>query len=146
MRKYFLLLSLSLTLIISLVLPSTSYAEWTKVSESKRGDTFYVDFSRIRNHSGYVFWWRLTNYLKPTKQGHLSTKSYFQGDCKLFRTKYLSYIFHKQPMGQGTGLSYTPKEEEWIYPSPNSVEEDVLKKICNNAKGLKSKKSYFPTF
>ena len=54
---------------------SPSYSKWTMVSEgidsSNSGDTFYVDFERIRKHGGYVYWWDLTDFLKP-KEGILS--------------------------------------------------------------------------
>ena len=33
-----------------------SYAKWTKVSKNVSGDTFYVDFERIRKVYGYVYY------------------------------------------------------------------------------------------
>ena len=125
-----------LLLILALLLPtvmfsSPSYAKWTKVSEDTEGNTFYVDFERIRKHGGYVYWWGLRDGLKPNKYGTLSTKIYKQGDCKLFRFKYLSYVFHKQPMGRDTGDNHSPKNPEWKYPSPNTVDEVILKSVCS---------------
>ena len=108
-----------------------SYAKWEKVSKNVRGDTFYVDFGRIRKHDGFVYYWRLEDYLKPTIHGHFSAKIYNQGDCKLFRYKWLSSSFHKEPMGSGTGQPNKPKNPEWTYPSPNSVGETILKIICS---------------
>ena len=75
-----------------------SYGEWTKVEKSVEGNTFYVDFERIRKHGGYVYWWDLTDRLK-TKQGFLSGKVYSQGDCKLFRYITLSYSLHERTYG-----------------------------------------------
>ena len=89
-----------------------------------------MDFERIRKHGGYVYWWDLEDFLKPDK-GYLSTKSYRQGDCKLFRFKYLSFSFHEEPMGRRTGESYVPKNPEWEYPSPDSVIETTLKTVCS---------------
>ena len=96
------------------------------------GTTFYVDFERIRKHGGYVYWWELSDYLKPKKYGTLSGKKYHQGDCKLFRYKYLSDSYHKQPMGKGdkTGGSNKP-DKDWSYPSPKSMSEVILKKVCS---------------
>ena len=111
--------------------PSTSFAEWTKVSENVRGNTFYVDFERIKKHDGYVYFWYLRDYLKPTEWGDSSSKIYVQGDCKLFRWKMLTNITHKQPMGRGTADSYSPKNPEWNYPSPNSMDENFLKSVCS---------------
>ena len=114
---------------------STSFADWKAVSEGvESGDTFYVDFERIRKHGGYVYWWDLTDYLKPDKEGDLSAKTYKQGDCKLFRVKGLSYSFHKEPMGGGTGKTDNEPDKKWNYPPPNSVSETVLKSVCKYAK------------
>ena len=119
-------------LLVSIVIfSSPSYSQWTELIESTNVDTFYVDYDRIRKHDGYVYFWDLVNYLKPTSLGDLSSKVYNQGDCKLFRFKRLSYVHHKQPMGQGTGASNSPKNPEWRYPPPNSVDEFMLKSVCS---------------
>ena len=119
------------TLVFTVMFSSTSYAEWTKVSESDYGDIFYVDFERIRKHDGYVFFWSMNDYLKPD-QGIFSNKIYYQGDCTLFRVKPLTYVFHKQPMGGGNGESIQPKGErgDWQYPTPSSVIETMLQTVC----------------
>jgi len=115
----------------SVFFSSPSYAEWTKVSESANGNTFYVDFERIRKHDGFVYYWDLVDYLKPLSTGVLSSKAYNQGDCKLFRLKFLSFVHHKQPMGRDTGDSNSPKDPKWTYPSPNSIMETLLKQVCS---------------
>ena len=114
---------------------SSSYAEWTKVDESVDGDKFYVDFERIRKHDGYVYFWDLTDFLKPNKWWSLSGKTYKQGDCKLFRFKSLSYSFHKEPMGGGNGDVQEPFKKDWMYPPPDSSAESILKQVCNRWEG-----------
>ena len=125
-------LLLIFTLLFSSVFfSSPSYAGWTKVSEGgSSGHTFYMDFERIRKHDGFVYWWDLTDYLKPIDT-EFSNKMYNQGDCKLFRVKFLSFSFHKEPMGGGTSITHTPNNPEWNYPPPNSVWETILKTVCN---------------
>ena len=126
-------LLLIFTLLFSTLMFSTpSYGEWTEVSKNVVGDTFYVDFDRIRKHGGYVYWWELGDYLKPLRRGDLSSKIYNQGDCKLFRFKYLSFSFHNEPMGNGTGDVEEPvaKHKGWQYPPPESSEETILKRVC----------------
>ena len=110
---------------------SPSYSEWTKVNEDVKGNSFYVDFERMRKVDGFIYFWTLSDYLKPTKHGDLSVKVYNQGDCKLFRYKTLSYSFHKEPMGGGTGDVQEPVEKGWKYPSPDSVNEIILKVVCS---------------
>ena len=102
------------------------------MSEGVDGDTFYVDFERIRKHDGYVYFWTLDDLVKPTKFGDLSFKIYHQGDCKLFRLKYLSSSHHKEPMGGGTGKIHTLKKD-WFYTPPNSSGESILKSLCKSS-------------
>ena len=118
------------TLVFTLMFSSTSFADWTKVDVGANGNTNYVDFERIRKVDGFVYFWDLSDYLKPYETGMLSTKIYYQGDCKLFRFKGLSYSFHKEPMGGGTGRVVEP-DENWKYPPPNSVSETILKSVCS---------------
>ena len=120
------------TLVLTLMFSSPSYAEWTKVSTTVEGDTFYVDFERIRKHDGYVYWWGVSNLLKPDKDGDLSYKLYHQGDCELFRFKFLSASTHKISMGEGKSYALADEPQgKWEYPRPNSVSEDILKSVCS---------------
>ena len=125
-------LTLILSLMFTVMLASPSYAKWTKVDEGADGDTYYVDFKRIRKHDGFVYYWVLSDYLKTTPYEDLSTKVYSQGDCELFREKILSFSFHKEPMGGGSGDIQEPVKEYqgWKDPPPNSVNETILKAVC----------------
>ena len=128
-----ILLTIS-TLAFTLMFSSTSFAEWTEVSKNIRGDTFYVDFERIRKVDGYVYYWQLTDLLKPTQElGVLSAEIYHEGDCNLFRFKVLSNVFHQQSMGRDVGKTFSPKNPEWEYPRPTSVTEIVLNTVCRVA-------------
>ena len=118
------------TLVFTLMFSSSSFAGWTKVGKNS-GGVFYVDFERIRKVDGFVYYWDLSDYLKPN-QGVLSVKMYNQGDCKLFRYKVLSFSFHKEPMGMGTpSTSSNEPDKEWRYPTPNSSSESLLKSVCS---------------
>jgi hypothetical protein len=125
-----------LTVLVLTVLSTPVFADWTKVDKKVNGNTFYVDFERIRKHGGYVYWWVLLDRLKPSKSGYLSSMDYNQGDCKLFWYKWLSSSFHKEPMGGGTGDTKEPVKQSqgWRYPPPNSASEEVLKRVCAYAK------------
>jgi len=119
------------TLLFStLVFSSPSYADWTSVSRGKN-KTHYADFDKISKRDGYVYYWYLVDYLKPTKQGNLSVKVYMQGDCKLFRVKGMNDHYYKGSMGSGvlSGSDITP-DKEWWYVPPDSITENILKKVC----------------
>ena len=125
-------LTLIFTLLFSILMfSSTSFAEWTKVGKHKKSYyTFYVDFERVRNIDGYVYFWELRNFIKPI--GNYSSLSFYQqGDCKLFRIKILSGSFHTKPMGDGTADTDNQKYGEWNYPHPDSTEEAILKAVCS---------------
>jgi hypothetical protein len=115
---------------ISSMFSSSSYAGWTEVVKDGKGNTFYVDFERMRKVDGYVYWWGLRDLSKPFK-GVLSTEEYRQSDCKLFRNKTLTRSNHKEPMGGGTFTIDNNPDKEWTYAPPNSSFEIALKSVCN---------------
>ena len=121
------------TLVFTVMFSSTSFAGWTKVAENVNG-TYYVDFERIRKHGDYINFRELVDLLIPDKDGDLSYKLYQRGDCKLFRYKYLSSSNYKRPMGGGHGEDYNEPDEDWRYPSPYSINEIVLKTVCDYVK------------
>jgi len=117
-------------LLFSILIAFSSYGEWTKVGESN-GNIFYIDKDTIKEHGGHVYWWDLTDYIKPGETGNMSGVLYKQGDCGVNRYKWLSSIFYKQPMGRGTGDTQKPHDTDWRYPSPGSVSGYLLKYVCN---------------
>ena len=118
------------TLVFSMMFSSNSFAEWAKVTRSVNGDTFYVDYERIRKHDGFVSFWTLSDFLMPTKWGDFSTETYRQGDCRSFRLRNLRVIQYKQQMGRGSGDVYNPKNIKWHYPLSDSVNETILETVC----------------
>ena len=118
-------------LLFILIFSSASYAKWTKVVELEKGISFYIDFENIKKVGSFIFWWDLTDYLKPTQYGHLSAKLYRQGDCKTFRYKFLRFYFYKEQMGTGIGKVEEPEEKGWQYPHPNSAQTVILKSVCD---------------
>jgi len=130
-------ITLGITLFFSaLMIASPAYADWEWVSRNIAGDTYYVDFDRIRTNGGYVYYWQLSDYLEPIGTGVLSAKVYRQGDCEMFRYKYLGTSYYKQPMGEGSGNTDSRPDTEWTYPSPNSAVETILKRVCEYAENL----------
>ena len=121
-----------LILLFSLLISFNSYGEWIEVGKSVKGAIVYVDFERIRKQGGFVYYWKILNYSKPSKYGDLSSKVYEQVDCELFRYKYLTDSYYKESMGKGeiTGGSNEP-DKEWNYPPPQSLKEKVLKSVCS---------------
>ena len=120
-------------LLITLIFSSTSNAKWTKVLELENGISFYIDFDNTKKDDGFIYWWDLTDYLKPTPYGYLSAILYKQGDCKTFRYKFLRFYFYSKPMGKGAVQVEEPVEKGWQYPHPNSAQSLILKSVCNKS-------------
>ncbi len=118
-------------LLFSIFISFSSYGEWKKFGQNTDGSTFYIDIGTIKEHGGYVYYWILGDYLKPSESGTMSGKAYYQGECGVNRYKTLSFMFYKQPMGGGTGDTQKPHDTDWRYPSPGSVSGYLLKYVCN---------------
>ena len=114
----------------TVALATPVFAEWTEVGENVSGTTFYIDYGTVKENNGYVYYWRLSNYLKP--EPNLSDKVLQEVDCDIPR-KYrpLSGIFYKQPMGGGNGDAVKNPSDEWEYPSPNSVADTMTNAVCD---------------
>ena len=56
---------------------------------------------------------------------------YKQGDCGVNRFKNLSFIFYRQPMGEGENVTDALSKPEWVYPPPGSIASDLLNYACN---------------
>ena len=133
MKKLILVLY---ALLFCVILSPLSNADWKQMWNSL-GDTYYVEFDRIRKQNGYIYYWQLLDYLKPDEYGHFSSKAYTQGDCKMFRFKFLNSSLHKERMGSEAGEVDNTPDNEWTYPFPNSVFKDNLKSVCEYAKNIK---------
>ena len=113
----------------TVALASPVFAEWIKVAEAG-GNTLYIDYGTIKENDGYVYYWEMTDMLKPFENGTLSGKFLKEVDCDIPRKfRNLSVVFYKQPMAGGNGDSYNPPNE-WKYPSPNTVAEGMANEAC----------------
>ena len=103
---------------------------WKKIGSTTAGDVSYVDLSSIKKVGNNVFFFRLMDYIKPTNQGDLSSKIYFEVNCLDLSYRYIKDFYYKQPMGNG---EYTIFDEigEWENNTKGSIGEDVRKFACN---------------
>ena len=131
---------LILTLILVTLSAPVCFGEWEVVSKNVKGGVHYVDFGGISQHSGYVFFGELVDY-KPNVDGIVSTEVYTQADCDRFRYKTLSAFTYNQPMGKGDMIDISDDlDRNWEDPQPDSVEEGILKIVCNYVKVTQNQK------
>jgi hypothetical protein len=127
-------LTLIVTFILSLMMSSVCFAEWVKLIANDLGTNFYVDLDRIKKHDGYVYSWGLADYLTPSEDGDMSLTYYSKIDCNFPREQTLQFTRYKGPMGEGVSNTWNSYNKNWKYPQPNSVNEFLLKTVCNHAK------------
>ena len=124
-----------LIFLFSILISFNSYGEWKEIGENINGTIYYIEMDKIKEHDGYVYWWYLSNFLKPIDSvemvGMMSQKIYLQGDCEITRFKMLSIISYNQPMGEGEFHSSSLPNPEWNYAVPESTSEIMLDYVCD---------------
>lgn len=110
----------------------SSFGDWKKIGETDKMGV-YIDFDRIRKNQGYLYYWEMRDVFVSNKWGMRSGIVYKQGDCNLFRYKILTDTMYDNFKGTGKIISSsnTP-DKEWTYPKPGTVNEMILKSVCQN--------------
>ena len=123
-------ITILLVIIFTFLFSTTSWGDWNFVIETVDGDNYYYDKDRVRKSGKYLYFWMLTDYIKPTEYGDLSITQYIQLDCSIFRSKRLKFQSYNKSMGEGEMTDeWTPKDE-WLYPQPDSIFELMFNNIC----------------
>ena len=121
------------TIFLSLMMTSVAYAKWTEVGKNVVGDTYYVDFERIKKDDGKVYYYELIDFAKPLKNGEVSIKEYREAECGPFRHMWINFKSYNGPMASGTIIgSDVNTKRWWTYPDPDTVAEYKLKAVCNH--------------
>ncbi len=112
-------------------------ANWTKVTQSSNGQSFYVDMQNITESRGYVYFWELIDYNRKDEYGDKSAKIYIEADCINFKFKWIKLSYHKDEMGKDKVKVETPSKlvTDWQYPIQNSTSMVILDFVCKN-KGI----------
>jgi len=119
-----------LTVFLSSILFSpTSLGEWTYITSDSDNNDSYVDYDRIREKNGYVYYWVKGEHKNKFMDKYRSSRVYTMGDCELFRVKFLELTFFTGHMFRDDSKSFKGGDE-WNYVTPNSVLERVLKSVC----------------
>ena len=134
-------ITLLLVIIFTFLFSTTSWSEWSYVSENVDGDKYYYDKDRVIKSGKYHYFWMLTDYLKPMGGEFLSVTRYTQLDCSIFRYKILEYETYKKNGGEGEinneggfcCLNISGEDvvlNKWIYPPRKSEKEILFNKVC----------------
>ena len=126
-------LALVLILTVSVLFSSTCWGEWTRVARSGSGqDIYYLDFEKIKERKGLIYFQKLSDHLKPLRMGAYSSVNLVVIDCEKFLMKPLKWLGFEQSMGNGKVLSTDNMSKyTWVTPAPTSAWEIVSNKVCD---------------
>ena len=65
-----------LILLFSILISFNSYGEWTLITTTDRGDSYFVDLETIKKQKAYVYYWELVDYVIPIQDIAYSSKNY----------------------------------------------------------------------
>ena len=111
---------LLLTLLASLLLNGSAWAEWVKIDSSDSIDK-YIDPATIRKYGNLVRVWEIHDHKQRNKEGGLSIRARTEYDCKQERWRVLSFSSHSGLMASGTNLFQTGEETTWRDGPPDTV-------------------------
>lgn len=120
---------LLLTLLASLLLTGTAWAEWVRFG-SDNDTNFYIDPATIRKDGDIRRVWELQNHKLRAEDGILSARFRSEYDCKQERYRILSFSTHSGPMASGATLESRIGSGQWRDIPPDSNSKDVLEKVC----------------
>ena len=98
----------------------------------------YIDTDSIKKIGGYVYAWGMIDLDETTDNfssggfSVLSVKFYDQIQCDIGRVKRLNYTFYNGNYGTGRNITDVPKDPEWSYVAPGTIEETIKNFACKN--------------
>jgi hypothetical protein len=107
---------LALAVFVFLMIPSTSHAEWEKLSDKHSKIGIYYFSKSIKKHQGRIMYKTLLDFHKPRK-GDLSMVIFWEADCENFRTRKLGVNIYKGPMATKSRGGSHIKDAPWENPS-----------------------------
>ena len=125
MKKIFLIIS------VTLFFCNSVFADWEKFGDATKGGEYFVEKDTIIKESGYIYFWKMIDSPKPFLDTNFySVKVYIKGDCKVKKIKTLTFVFYTGKKGTGESEQQESVNKNWKYPTPESINYSILKKLC----------------
>ena len=67
-------ITILLVIIFTFLFSTTSWGEWSYVTDNVDGVRVYYDKDRVRKSGKYIYFWELEDFLKPNKYGNKDTQ------------------------------------------------------------------------
>ena len=126
-------LLLIFTLLFSVTFSLKSYADfnWEYMGKNVNGHKYYIDLSSAKILGASRFYYRMRDFLRPDKEGQLSSKIYIEVNCDNLSDRYLQHTWFKEPMGNGTPSNSSNDANQWEADIAGSIGSIINKYVCN---------------
>ena len=122
-------ITILLVIIFTFLFSTTSWGDWNIGSFNLDEGKLYYDKDRVRKSGKYLYFWELSDFIKPIGGVYFSSTRYTELDCSIFRYKWLKFETYNKSMGEGE-KTYSPQPDKWEYPKPQSSSEYMFNIIC----------------
>jgi hypothetical protein len=132
MRKYFFLLIISLIFSNSSAYSKSTKFYWSKITYTKQ-TSYYLDQRSIKKVGPYLYFWLLSNYDVPDKEGTKSVVSINRVECNTMQSQMLSYTSYFDFFAEGRLKSdFIVPNPKWSSFGSKSAQYIILKNVCRN--------------
>jgi hypothetical protein len=108
----------------------TANAEWLKLAENKRGNSFYIETDSVQLDSDKRIVLELIDYKKPDRDGDRSVRVQREYDCTEKKYRVQTANYHKGAMGSGDVSVSTTGTLGWTDVDPQSPGGAILSHLC----------------
>jgi hypothetical protein len=109
-------------------------AEWTRVGGGENRSDIYVDLETIRRDGHKIKLWSMQNFKTPngtTKQKYLSSKLWWEFDCKETLARIPSVTTYSGKKGSGSPIdNHYNVDDPWQPFPPDTVGEIIFNVAC----------------
>lgn len=121
MKKIIALLTLSVGL-------TPAWAEWVPSGGSKLHD-LYIRADVIKSGET-IQGWVMLDGRSDNKEKNASFVQLIEVRCNSGQERVLQTIWYYGQLGTGEVMHKSNKAEEWFYPSPDSLNETIFRRLC----------------
>ncbi len=110
---------------------SPATADWVKISETKRGKSFFVESNEISVQGDMRVVVELVDNKRPDRDGDRSVRVVREYDCKGVRYRVKTAAYYKSPMAEGEPSVSTEGTMGWTDIDANTPAQAVLDYVCS---------------
>jgi hypothetical protein len=115
---------------VLLFVQNLAAAEWVKITETKRGKSFFVESGEISVQGDIRAVVELVDNKRPDRDGDRSVRVLREYDCKSLRYKVINASYYKSPMAEGEPSMSAQGTMGWTDIDPNTPAHAVLEHVC----------------